>query len=159
MRKLGLALLLMTGACSRVAEGESLGRMGGAPPILMLTSSVQATNGSVLGEARLIEEMQGDRLVMAVKGLPEGRYLVQFHANSRCSGAGFADAGPALADPLPPLVVEADGRGDLFADIAPPRLRAAGEPRLDADGTALVVSLGGQPIGCAAFRLKPQGGS
>jgi len=152
-------LLCLLAACSG-PKGESLGRMGGAPPSLILTSGMIAANGAWLGEATLFEELQGDRLVLKLSGLPEGRHMVELHDRARCQGPDFADAGPARADALPALEVEKNGSAELYADLPSPRLRGdAG--RLDADGMAVTVrmSSGGQGVrlGCATFRLANPG--
>ena len=83
-----LLLLCLLAACSG-PKGESLGRMGGAPPTLILTSGMIAANGAWLGEATLFEEVQGDRLVLKLNGLPEGRHVVALHDVARCDGPGF----------------------------------------------------------------------
>jgi hypothetical protein len=155
MRAILLVAVMLAG-CAR-PEGESLGRMGGAPPRLILTSSLIAANGAVVGEATLFEELQGDRLVLKVQGLPAGRHMVDLHDGARCSGDNFADAGPARDAPrdlaLPVLEVEENGTGALYADLPPPRLRGAAAPRLDADGMALTVRIGALRIACAPFRM------
>lgn len=154
-----LLWLCLLAACS-APRGESLGRMGGAPPTLILTSGMIAGNGAWLGEATLFEEVQGDRLVLKLNGLPEGRHVVRLHDVARCDGAGFAGAGPARDEDLPRLDVEKDGAAELYADLPGPRLRGAGG-RLDADGMAVTVALvsGGEavPLGCATFRLGGSG--
>jgi Cu/Zn superoxide dismutase len=150
-----LVVAVMLAGCGR-PEGESLGRMGGAPPRLILTSSLVAGNGAVLGEATLFEELQGDRLVLKVQGLPTGRHSVDLHDLARCSGENFADAGPARDPALPVLEVEDNGIGALYADVPPPRLRDAAAPRLDADGMALTVRIGARRIACAPFRMTAE---
>lgn len=148
-------LLCLLAACSG-PKGESLGRMGGAPPSLILSSGMIAANGAWLGEATLFEEVQGDRLVLKLSGLPEGRHAVELHDKARCSGDGFADAGPARPEALPALEVEKDGAGELYADLPLPRLRGEAG-RLDADGMAVTIRMGKDGaalrLGCATFRL------
>jgi hypothetical protein len=151
MRAILLVAVVLAG-CGR-PEGESLGRMGGAPPRLILTSSLVAANGAVLGEAMLFEELQGDRLVLKVQGLPAGRHSVDLHEAARCSGANFADAGLPTGPALPLLEVEENGTGALYADLPPPRLRDAAAPRLDGDGMALTVRIDALRLACAPFRM------
>ncbi|WP_439532308.1 hypothetical protein [Polymorphobacter sp.] len=148
----GLLALGLLAGCGR-SEAVSLGRTGGAPPRLILTSSVVAINGAVLGEATLYEEVQGDRLVMKVTGLPEGRHEIHVHDVAECSGVAFADAGPERADKLPMLEVAADGAGSLYADLPLPRLRDPQAPRLDNDGMAMTIVVDGQPLGCVPFTM------
>lgn len=142
-------------------RGESLGKVGGAPPSLILTSGMLASNDARLGEATLYEELQGDRLVLKLAGLPKGRVETTLHDRARCSGTGFADAGPARREALPVMEVEADGKAELYADLPAPRLRDEASPRLDADGMAVIISLQGDaaplPLGCATFRLRNAG--
>lgn len=150
---LPLLLLLLATGCT-TERGVSLGRTGGVVPSLVLTSPLMASNGAAIGEAILIEEASGDRLVLRARGLPEGQHPVSIHATSRCSGQGFAEAGVVKPGTLPPLAAEADGRADLFAELPAPRLRGTPDARLDDDGMALIVSVAGQPIACAAFRTR-----
>lgn|GEM_PF-3883745 len=149
-------LLLALAACSS-PKGESLGRMGGAPPSLILTTGMLASNGALLGEATLYEELQGDRLVLKLTGLPQGRLQTTLHDRARCRGTGFADAGPARAEALPLMEVEEGGKAELYADMPAPRLRGGSAPRLDADGMAVIVSLQDVPLGCATFSMGNPG--
>jgi Cu/Zn superoxide dismutase len=150
-----LLLASLLAGCGAAPRAESLGRMGGTPPTLQVTAPLVAGNGAPLGEAVLLEESGGDRLVLRATGLPEGRHRAALHARARCTGQGFADAGPALAA-LPPLEVDAAGQGDLFADL-PARLRGSGAALLDDDGLSVLISIADTPIACAAFRpARPQ---
>jgi Cu-Zn family superoxide dismutase len=150
-----LLLLLVLAGCGR-SQGESLGKMGGAPPTLILNSGLIAANGAFLGEANLLEELQGDRLVLKLTGLPPGRHAVALHGTAKCGGAGFSDAGPPLSDTMPVLEIGDDGAGDYYADLPLPRLRDPVTPRLDADGMAVTTRMQGQPLACATFRLPPR---
>ena len=157
MRLCLLLPLCVLAACAG-PRGESLGRMGGAPPSLILTTGMLAANGAWLGEATLFEELQGDRLVLNLSGLPEGRHMVELHDRGQCGGPGFADAGPARADVLPALEVDKDGKAELYADLPDPRLRRTAGARLDVDGMAVTIRMTGPEmgvrLGCATFRLS-----
>lgn len=153
-----LPLLLLLAACGSSGTETSLGRMGGAPPTLVITSDLIAANGARLGDAIVTEEAQGDRIVIQARGVPEGRHPVTLHSTGTCAGPDFASAGPEFAS-LPPLASESSGRAELYADLPAPRLRATTDAMLDADGLAVIVSFGGQRIACAAIRYRAKTGA
>jgi Cu-Zn family superoxide dismutase len=87
MRNAGVALfmaaLLLAGCGPRA---ESLGRVTGAPPSLMLSTRLLAADGNSLGEVELLQMAQGVQLIARVNGLPAGEYAMHLHAVGRCVG-------------------------------------------------------------------------
>ncbi len=159
MRSAILILLpLMLLACSGDNSETSLGRMGGAPPSLILNADLIGIGGARLGDVTLTEELQGDRIVIRARGFPEGRLPVSLHAVAQCSGGDFEAAGPPLAS-LPPLEAESSGVAELFADLPLPRLRGAQGSWLDSDGLSIIVQRGDQRIACAALRYGGKTGA
>lgn len=149
MRLICSALLLSLASCSNNDGAVSLGRMGGAPPRLILTSDLQAAGGVTIGSVVVTEEVQADRIVIRASGMPEGKHPVSLHPAGQCSSPGAA-----TADALPPLEAAENGVADLYADIPGPRLRGTPDARLDADGFAVIVSIAGQRFACAAFSYQ-----
>lgn len=150
MRRILPAFLLLA-ACSNQGA-VSLGRMGGAPPALILTSNLEATGGSSIGTVTLTQEVQGDRIVIRASGVPEGRHIVTLHAGS-CAYPGV------LTDTLPPLEATAVGKAELFADIPLPRLRGETDARLNEKTLAVAVSIAGQRFACADFAYQEKSGA
>jgi Cu-Zn family superoxide dismutase len=153
MRRLLLLLPVLLAACG--PKTESLGRVGGAPPSLMLASKLLTADGNALGDAELLQLEQGTQVIVAVKGLPAGQYAVHIHAVGRCTAPDFASAGPHFnpagrqhgkdnpmgshAGDLPNLVVDAKGVGSLNEIVPGLRLADGAAPVLDGDGAAIVV--------------------
>jgi superoxide dismutase, Cu-Zn family len=151
MRHLALSALLALAACG--PKTESLGRVGGAPPSLMLSTRLLTADGNSLGEVELLQMAQGVQIIASVKGLPAGQYAMHLHAIGRCTGPDFASAGPhfnpggkqhgrdnpmgAHAGDLPNLEVTQTGEMNLM--LPGLRLVDGDAPLLDADGAAVVL--------------------
>lgn len=154
MRHLILSLpLLALAACG--PKAESLGRVGGAPPSLMLATRLLTAEGNSLGDVELLQLADGVQIIASVKGLPAGDYAMHLHAVGRCTGPDFASAGPhfnpagkqhgrdnpmgAHAGDLPNVTVDAKGAGTLNLLLPGLRLADGGTPLLDGDGAAVVL--------------------
>jgi superoxide dismutase, Cu-Zn family len=148
--------LLALAACG--PKVESLGRVGGAPPSLMLSTRLLTPDGNSLGEVELLQMADGVQVIATVKGLPAGQYAMHLHAVGRCVGPDFTSAGPhfnpaakqhgrdnpmgAHAGDLPNLdVTEKGGKTGGEVNLMLPGLRLADgdAPLLDADGAAVVL--------------------
>jgi superoxide dismutase, Cu-Zn family len=152
MRRFALLFLALS-ACG--PKTESLGRVGGAPPSLMLTTRLLTAEGNSLGEVELLQMADGVQLIASVKGLPAGEYAMHLHAVGRCTGPDFASAGPhfnpagkshgrdnpmgAHAGDLPNLVVTDKGVGEMNLMLPGLRLADGTAPLLDGDGAAVVL--------------------
>lgn len=154
MRRLAFVLpLLAVVACG--PRAESLGRVGGAPPSLMLGTRLLTAEGNSLGEVELLQMADGVQIIASVKGLPAGDYAMHLHAVGRCIGPDFASAGPHFnpaskqhgrdnpmgshAGDLPNVTVDAKGGGTLNLLLPGLRLADGDAPLLDADGAAVVL--------------------
>ncbi|MEY4849922.1 superoxide dismutase family protein [Sandarakinorhabdus limnophila] len=154
MRRLTLFLpLLVLAACG--PKTESLGRVGGAPPSLMLSTRLLTAEGNSLGEVELLQMAEGVQLIATVKGLPAGQYAMHLHGVGRCVGPDFTSAGPhfnpagkqhgrdnpmgAHAGDLPNLAVTEKGVGEMNLMLPGLRLADGDTPLLDADGAAVVL--------------------
>ena len=149
-----LPIMLALTACAGTT-GDSMGRSGGKAPALMITSDVVDGTGNMLGTARLLQEADGTRVTLAMRGLPAGTYAVHLHQTGLCQGPAFTTAGghfnPAMKQhgslnpagehqgDLPNMVVGDDRRGSLDAVRPGLRLTDGSMPLLDADGAAIVV--------------------
>ena len=154
MRRLSLLLpLLALAACG--PKTESLGRVGGAPPSLMLSTRLLTAQGNSLGEVELLQMADGVQLIASVKGLPAGQYGMHLHAVGQCVGPDFTSAGPhfnpsakqhgrdnpmgAHTGDLPNLEVDAVGVGAMNLLVPGLRLADGESPLIDADGAAVVL--------------------
>lgn len=145
--------MLLLASCG--PKTESLGKVTGAPPSLMLSTRLLTAEGNSLGEVELLQFADGVQLIARIKGLPAGSYAMHLHAVGRCVAPDFASAGPhfnpegrqhgrdnpmgAHAGDLPNLTVDADGNGALDVRVAGLRLKDGAAPLLDADGAAVVL--------------------
>ena len=149
--------LLVLMACG--PKTESLGRVGGAAPSLMLSTRLLTADGNSLGEVELLQMAEGVQIIASVKGLPAGSYAMHLHAIGRCAAPDFASAGPhfnpagkshgrdnpmgAHAGDLPNLEVNDKGVGAMNLMLPGLRLTGggvpAGAPLLDDDGAAVVL--------------------
>ena len=112
--------------------------------------------GQAVGNAVIILDNGGLRLLLDVMGLPAGDKAVHIHEVGRCEPPSFESAGghfnPTKAEhgtsnprgphagDLPDLIVGPDGKGHLEFSIKRVTLdRKAAGSLLDADGSAIVV--------------------
>ena len=153
MHRAALILLLIALAgCG--PKRESLGRVGGAAPSLIVGTRLLTADGNSLGEVELLQMAAGVQLIATVKGLPAGQYAMHLHAVGRCTGPDFASAGPhfnpagkqhgrdnpmgAHAGDLPNLVIDM-GVGEVNLLLPGLRLIDGDAPLLDADGAAVLL--------------------
>lgn len=145
--------LLVLAACG--PKTESLGRVGSAPPSLMLSTRLLTADGNSLGEVELLQMADGVQLIAMVKGLPAGQFAMHLHAVGRCAGPDFASAGPhfnpagkqhgrdnpmgAHAGDLLNLAVNDKGFGEMNQMLPGLRLSDGDAQLLDADGAAVVL--------------------
>ncbi len=148
-------LLLLPALAACAGKGESMGKIGGAPPKLLITTQLLGTGGESLGTATLAQEAEGVKVTAQVSGLPAGTYAMHLHAVGKCEGPGFTSAGghfnPAMkqhghlnpagehSGDLPNIVVGDDRKGSLDAMRPGLRLVDGDAPLLDADGAAVVL--------------------
>jgi superoxide dismutase, Cu-Zn family len=166
MRHLAVLPLLLLAACG--PKAESLGKVTGAPPSLMLTTRLLTSDGNSLGEVELLQLADGVQLIARLKGLPAGQYAMHLHAVGRCTAPDFASAGPhfnpegrqhgrdnpmgAHAGDLPNLTVDDKGAGALDVMLPGLQLKAGTAPLIDVDGAAVVLH--GRPDD---YRTDPAG--
>lgn len=153
MRVLIVMGALLLAACG--PRAESLGKVTGAPPSLMLSTRLLAADGNSLGEVELLQMATGVQLIARVQGLPAGDYAMHLHAVGRCAGPDFSSAGPhfnpearqhgrdnpmgAHAGDLPNISISAKGAGDLDIMLPGLRLNDGNAPLIDGDGAAVVL--------------------
>jgi Cu-Zn family superoxide dismutase len=162
--------LVLAGACAEKQTVTSMGKFGGAPPSLIVTSDLRTVKGDTLGEASVSQEPDGAWVSLTIKGLPQGEYGVHLHAVGLCQGPDFASAGPHFnplakqhgsANPqgphggdLPNVSVGADGKGRMEALLPGLQLRGGAVPLLGPQGAAIVVHSGPDD-----YRSDPAGNS
>lgn len=152
-----LPVCALLNACGpkAVSPVVSMGRVGGAPPSLVINSKLLLADGNSLGEAQLLQMAAGVQLIVRVQGLPEGQYATHLHAIGRCTPPDFVSAGPhfnpggrqhgrdnpmgAHAGDLPNISIDAKGAGEVNIMLDGLRLADGTSPLLDADGTALML--------------------
>ncbi len=153
MRGLIVLGLVVVTACA--PKAESLGKVSGAPPSLMLSTRLLTADGNSLGEVELLQMADGVQLIARVAGLPAGEYAMHLHAIGRCTPPDFASAGPhfnpqgrqhgrdnpmgAHAGDLPNVKIGENGKGDLNLMLPGLRLNEGPAPLLDSDGAAVVL--------------------
>lgn len=164
-----LPMLLMA-ACASKQDVQSMGKFGGAPPSLIVSSDLRTPGGETLGQANVSQEPDGAWVSVTIKGLPQGEYAVHLHAVGLCQGPDFESAGPHFnpaskqhgsANPqgphggdLPNISVGADGKGRMEALLPGLQLRGGATPLLGAQGAAIVVHSGPDD-----YRSDPAGNS
>jgi Cu-Zn family superoxide dismutase len=145
----GVVLVLALTACS-------------LPYIPYVTTSPPAAvarlvdvGGRGLGQAVLVQQGRGVRILVDVTGIAPGTKAVHIHEVGRCDPPSFESAGAhfnptkaehGTANPrgphagdLPNLTVETGGRGHLEATATRVSLEKGPTSLLDADGSAIVV--------------------
>lgn len=157
-------------ACAPKQNVTSMGKFGGAPPSLIVSTDVRTAGGETLGQATLNQEPDGVWVSLVTSGLPQGEYGVHLHAVGRCEGPDFASAGPHFnpaakqhgslnpAGPhggdLPNLMVNDKRKGDLTALLPGLQLKAGPTPLIGAEGAAIVIHAGKDDL-----RSDPAGNS
>jgi Cu-Zn family superoxide dismutase len=119
------------------------------------TAHLADANGRVVGQAVLLQQGGGVRILLDVTGLPAGPKAVHIHEYGRCDRPSFESAGghvnPAQAQhgtanprgphggDLPDITVDATGRGHLETTATRVTLDKGAASLLDPDGSALVL--------------------
>ncbi|HEX8906251.1 MAG TPA: superoxide dismutase family protein [Longimicrobiaceae bacterium] len=127
----------------------------GSPVPLTFSIPLYDAQGNEVARATLVQAGRDTvHLTVDATRLPAGTHGTHLHETGRCEGPAFTTAGahlnplarkhglrnpqgPHLGD-LPNLVVGADGRGHMEANVLA-TLRPGMPPIFDVDGTALVV--------------------
>jgi superoxide dismutase, Cu-Zn family len=165
MRSLFLiAFTLPLAACVPAADApQSATATAASKPVAY--ALLRDSAGAEVGRAQVFESASGLRLSLTATGLSAGERGVHVHAVGTCEAPSFTTAGPhwnptmkqhgrnnpmgAHYGDLPNLVIGADGRGTLEADI--PGTRAE---MLDADGASIIIHAGPDD-----YRTDPTGNS
>jgi Cu-Zn family superoxide dismutase len=133
-------------------------------------ATVRDSTGRIVGSAVLLQESDGVRILLDVKGLPPGDKAVHIHEVGRCEPPSFESAGAhfnpkkaehGTANPrgphagdLPNITVDETGLGHL--EVTNPRVTLEQGPTslFNANGTALVLHAGSDDM-----RTDPAGNS
>lgn len=133
-------------------------------------ATLKDANGRVVGSAVFLQESDGVRILLDVKGLKAGEMAVHIHGVGRCEPPAFESAGPhfnpkgaehGAANPkgphagdLPNITVDAKGDGHL--EVTNPRvaLDEGATSLFTSEGTSLVVHEGPDDM-----RTDPAGNS
>ena len=138
------------------------------PPAAGVT--LRDATGRTVGSAVLLQEGDGVRILLDVKGLTPGTKAVHIHDVSQCAPPSFESAGPHFnptkaqhgsenpkgphAGDLPNITVEATGQGHLEVTNSRVTLKSGPTSLFDANGSALVVHEGPDDM-----RTDPAGNS
>jgi len=130
--------------------------------------------GRIVGSAVFLQQDDGVRILLDVKGLPPGIKAVHIHAGARCEPPSFDSAGPHFnptkaehgsanpkgphAGDLPNITVDETGQGHLEVTNSLVNLREGPASLFDGNGTTLVVHEGlddlrSDPAGNSGARL------
>jgi len=133
-------------------------------------TTLRDASGRVVGSAVFLQEGDGVRILLDVKGLPPGTKAVHIHDVGQCTPPSFESAGPHFnptkaqhglenrkgphAGDLPNMTVNDTGQGHL--EVTNPRVNLKTGPTslLDGNGSALVVHAGPDDM-----RSEPAGNS
>jgi Cu-Zn family superoxide dismutase len=140
-----------------------------SPPPAAAARIVDA-GGRGVGQAVLVQERKGVRILIDLTGVAPGTKAVHLHEVGRCDPSSFESAGAhfnptkaehGTANPrgphagdLPNITVEASGRGHLEVTATRVSLEKGATFLLDADGSAIVVHENADDM-----RTDPGGGS
>jgi Cu-Zn family superoxide dismutase len=132
--------------------------------------TLRDATGRTVGSAVLLQEGDGVRILLDVKGLTPGTKAVHIHDVSQCAPPSFESAGPHFnptkaqhgsenpkgphAGDLPNITVEATGQGHLEVTNSRVTLKSGPTSLFDANGSALVVHEGPDDL-----RTDPAGNS
>jgi Cu-Zn family superoxide dismutase len=132
--------------------------------------TLRDATGRVVGSAVLLQEDDGLRILLDVKGLTPGTKAVHIHDVGQCAPPSFESAGPHFnptkaehgsenpkgphAGDLPDITVDATGQGHLEVTNSRVTLKSGPTSLLDANGSALVVHEGPDDM-----RTDPAGNS
>ncbi len=164
------ALLLLPFVAACASKGVSMGKSGGAPPALIVTTQLLNASGETLGTATLTQEKDGVRVTASLIGLPAGNYAIHLHSVGKCEAPDFKTAGghfnPGMkqhghlnpagehSGDLPNISVGSDRKGSLNELRTGLRLVDGDMPLIDADGAAVVVHAGPDD-----YKTDPSGNS
>ena len=146
----GMALSFALSACSFIPDIPYVN-----PPPPAAAAGLVDGSGRPAGQAVLVEQGGGVRLLLDVTGLTPGNKAVHFHEVGQCVGPSFNSAGrhfnpkqaehgtanprgPHAGD-LPDITVDASGRGHLEVTVTRATLKKGPTSLLDEDGSAIVV--------------------
>ena len=132
--------------------------------------NLKDSTGRIVGSAVFLEQDDGVRILLDVKGLPPGIKGVHIHAAARCEPPTFDSAGPHFnptkaehgsanpkgphAGDLPNITVDETGQGHLEVTNSRVNLRAGPASLFEGNGTSLVVHEGPDDL-----RTDPAGNS
>ncbi len=158
------ALTLFLGACSMPYIP------GVTAPSPSAGATVKDSSGRVVGSAVFLQESDGVRILLDLKGVTPGIKGVHIHAVGRCEAPSFDSAGAHFnpkktehgaenkrgphAGDLPNITVDATGLGHLEVTVPSVTLKAGPDSLLDGQRTALVVHEGPDDM-----RTDPAGNS
>jgi len=132
--------------------------------------NLKDSTGRIVGSAVFLQQDDGVRILLDVKGLPGGIKAVHIHAGGRCEAPSFDSAGPHFnptkaehgsanpkgphAGDLPNITVDETGQGHLEVTNSLVNLRVGPASLFDGNGTTLVVHEGPDDL-----RTDPAGNS
>lgn len=145
-------VLALVSACAATGGSADAGK-GSVNPSAGAT--LQASDGSMRGRARVVEAADGLHVTVRASGMTPGLHAVHVHTTGSCTPPDFASAGghwnPTgrhhgkdnpdgmhMGD-MPNILVGSDGKGELDYVISGGRLLGGATPMLDADGAAIVI--------------------
>ena len=133
-------------------------------------TTLRDASGRVVGSAVFLQEDDGVRILLDVKGLPPGTKAVHIHDVGQCTPPSFESAGPHFnptkaqhglenrkgphAGDLPNITVDDTGHGHLEVTNSRVTLKAGPTSLFSANGSALVVHGGPDDM-----RTEPAGNS
>ena len=148
-----LALSFASTACSYLPAMPEIPYVN--PPPAAAVATLTDGSGRTAGQAVLVQQGGGVRILLDVTGLPPGNKAVHFHDVGQCVGPSFNSAGrhfnPTQAEhgtknprgphagDLPDITVDASGRGHLEVTANRVSLKKGPASLLDGDGSAIVV--------------------
>lgn len=148
-----IALSVALSACSYLPQIPEIPYLNPPPPASVAT--LTDGSGRTAGQAVLVEQGGGVRILLDVTGLTPGDKAVHFHEVGQCIPPSFNSAGrhfnPTQAEhgtknprgphagDLPDVTIDASGRGHLEVTVKRVTLKKGPASLLDGDGSAIVV--------------------